>query len=332
MFLAMHIPDGFLSVPTGLALWVVTACVVGAALSITREQLKERQIPLLGMMGAFIFAAQALNFPIAGGTSGHLLGATLATIVLGPWAATLVMTSVIATQGLLFADGGLLSMGANIFNMGILGAFLGYALYRDLQRLGLPEHLATLIAAWISVVAAATACSLELALSGTTRLDVVLPAMVGVHLFLGLGEGVVTVAAVRTLKASNLRYRLVGQHASTGEGGSVTPDLPPAATGARVLGWGMLVSLVLCLLSPLASTAPDGLARVAERTGFSKKTRVATGIFANYHVPFLNGGPSIITAMVTGTALIGAVALCLGYILTRSRQHDCDENNVQAAP
>ena len=128
----MHIPDGFLSLIVSIICWAITASVVGAAISKTNKALGEKQIPLMGVMAAFIFAAQMINFPVAGGTSGHLLGGALAAIVLGPWAGMLVMTSVIAVQALLFQDGGLVVMGANILNMGLATAAVGYGLYRSM--------------------------------------------------------------------------------------------------------------------------------------------------------------------------------------------------------
>ena len=124
----MHIPDGFLSIVISVLCWAITVAILGMAVSRTNKSLGERQVPLMGVMAAFIFAAQMINFPVAGGTSGHLLGGALAAITLGPWAGMLVMTAVIAVQGLLFQDGGLLVMGANILNMGLLTAAVGYGL------------------------------------------------------------------------------------------------------------------------------------------------------------------------------------------------------------
>ena len=129
----LHIPDGFLSFVVSMICWVITAITISVAVSRTNKSLGERQVPLMGVMAAFIFAAQMINFPVAGGTSGHLLGGALAAITLGPWAGMLVMTAVIAVQGLLFQDGGLLVMGANILNMGLLTAAIGYGLYRGVS-------------------------------------------------------------------------------------------------------------------------------------------------------------------------------------------------------
>jgi cobalt/nickel transport system permease protein len=184
----MHIPDGFLSISISGLSWLVTISVIAYAIQQAGKDLGEKQIPLMGVMAAFIFAAQMINFPVAGGTSGHLLGGTLAAITLGPWGGMLVMASVIIVQGLLFQDGGLLVMGANILNMGILTVVVGYGLYRIAAgrkrsiRLGV-----TGIAAWLSVMTGALAASFELWLSGTARLDIVLPAMLGVHALIGIG-------------------------------------------------------------------------------------------------------------------------------------------------
>jgi len=157
-------------------------------------------VPLMGVMAAFIFAAQMFNFQVAGGTSGHLLGGVLAAVLLGPWAATLVMACVIAVQALVFSDGGLVVMGANIFNMAIIGTLGGFALYRLLCGLFGGEDRgripAAAIAGWASVVAGAIAMSLELIVSGTSPAEVVLPAMLGVHIFIGVGEALVTAAAL----------------------------------------------------------------------------------------------------------------------------------------
>src|SRR5262249_44069050 len=131
---AMHIPDGFLSIPVSIIGWALLIITLGFALQQTRKRLGERQIPLMGILAACIFAAQMLNFPVAGGTSGHVLGATLVAILIDPWAAVLVMTCVIGTQGLLFQDGGLLALGFNVFNMGIVSGFVGYATYNLVRK------------------------------------------------------------------------------------------------------------------------------------------------------------------------------------------------------
>lgn len=196
----LHAPDGFVSVPIALAMWVATIGAVAYAVRRTNRHLDDRAVPLLGVMAAFIFAAQMFNFPVVGGTSGHLLGGVLAAVMLGPWAGTLVMTAVVAVQALLFQDGGLLIMGANIFNMGIVGTLGGYALYRGIARLLGGEERGRLpaaaVAAWASVVAGSVAMALQLGASDVVPLELALPAMVGVHAVIGIGEALITVAAL----------------------------------------------------------------------------------------------------------------------------------------
>jgi cobalt/nickel transport system permease protein len=203
---AMHIPDGFLSLGIAGIAWVFAIGVLAYAITRTNRDLGERQVPLMGVMAAFIFAAQMLNFPVAGGTSGHLVGGALAAILLGPWAGMLVMTSVVAVQALLFQDGGLLAMGANILNMAVISCLVGYYLYAVTQRtLGDRSwvHLGgAFVAAWCSVVASSAVCALELGLSGSSPIQVVLPAMVGVHAIIGIGEGLITAAALAFIMAT----------------------------------------------------------------------------------------------------------------------------------
>ena len=198
--LDLHAPDGFFSVPVAALMWAIAVVVVAVSVRRVGDTFDERTVPLMGVTAAFIFAAQMINFPVVGGTSGHLLGAVLAAVLLGPWAGTLVMTSVIAVQSLLFQDGGLLAMGANIVNMGLIGTIGGYAIYRAVARvLGGEERgrlPAAAIAAWSAVMLGAAATSLELAGSGTTTLAVVLPAMLGTHALIGIGEALITVGAL----------------------------------------------------------------------------------------------------------------------------------------
>jgi cobalt/nickel transport system permease protein len=202
----MHIPDGFLDPGVAAVTGVVAGGAVAIGLRRAEATFDERRAPLLGVTAAFVFAAQMLNFPVAGGTSGHFLGAALATILLGPWLACLVLAVVLLVQAFLFADGGVSALGANILNMGVVGA-LGAGLVMGVAMRVLPRTRraflgAAAVASWLAVVAGSIACSFELALSGTVPLGTVLPAMVGVHALIGVGEAVVTVAAVSAVLAS----------------------------------------------------------------------------------------------------------------------------------
>jgi cobalt/nickel transport system permease protein len=198
----MHIPDGFLSTPVWVACGAVSAGTVALAAGRVGRSLGDKQVPLMGVTAAFIFAAQMVNFPIASGTSGHLVGAVLAALLLGPWASVLVMTAILVVQALLFQDGGITALGANILNMGVLPCLLGFGVYRLLRRLlrGTRGALAgAFVTAWLMVVLGAALASAQLALSGTVPLRIVLAAMTGVHALIGIGEGLITAAAMAFL-------------------------------------------------------------------------------------------------------------------------------------
>jgi len=303
--LAMHIPDGFLSLNVLLLCWLITIIVDGIAIARTNRSLGEQRVPLMGVMAAFIFAAQMINFPVAGGTSGHLLGGVLAAIVFGPWVSMLVMTAVIAVQGLLFQDGGLLAMGANILNMGLATAAVGYGLYRSV--LGRDQRVKLVIAggaAWLSVMAAALLTSLELWLSGTARLAIVVPAMLGIHALIGVGEALITAAALAFIFRT--RPDLLAEQPSS------------AARGGR--GWiaaGLLITLAVLFLSPFASLDPDGLNRVAMEQGFLQAAQSGSGALAGYVVPFVQGPASRIAAGLLGALVVLAIILLAGRLLRK---------------
>jgi len=305
----MHIPDGFLTLAVSLICWAVTISLLAIAIRKTNKELGEKQVPLMGIMAAFIFAAQMINFPVAGGTSGHLLGGALAAIVLGPWAAMLVMTSVIAVQGLLFQDGGLIVMGANILNMGLLTTVVGYGLYRIVSKKSITTRLVISgMAAWLSVMTGALATAVQLWLSGTAQINIVVPAMLGVHALIGLGEALITVAALGFIFRT--RPDLLGDGSASAQSGR---------------GWvfaGLLITLVVVLLSPLASSSPDGLERVAEDMGFLNNSQAAPfHIIPDYTIPFLGATPlSTILAGGLGVMVVLGVAFLVGRSLRIGNQ------------
>ncbi|MEM9926408.1 MAG: energy-coupling factor ABC transporter permease [Cyanobacteria bacterium P01_D01_bin.50] len=253
----MHIPDGFVSVPVAAATSVASVAALGVALNRSKDAFGVRRAPILGLTTAFIFAAQMINFPVAGGTSGHLLGGALAAIVLGsPWAGALCIATVLIIQAVLFADGGITALGANIFNLAFIGVWVGWSLTQTLHRLmgGSKSRLplASGIAAAISVVVAAICAALQLAISGTANLGVILPAMAGVHILIGVGEGLITGGVLAYLVKAR-------------------PDLLPGNDEEQIRSWVVpVVSILLIagLLSLFASAWPDGLEKVAEDTGF----------------------------------------------------------------
>lgn len=316
LLFGLHIPDGFLSAPVSLVWWVLTVVSVGLAVRGVGGSLSDRQIPLMGVMAAFIFAGQMLNFPVLGGTSGHLLGGALAALLLGPWGGILVMACVVALQALLFQDGGLLALGANIFNMGVATALIGYFVGMPLLRAfgGKPWGLVVtgFITAWLSVMVAAALTCVQLVLSGLSA-AVVFPAMLFVHTFIGIGEGLITVAALAFVVST--RPDLVATLA-----GYLSPEAVKQSAGRGTVVATTLVGLAIAvgaaLISPLASGDPDGLERVAEDQGFLERAQDASfNIFPDYTIPGLDGGLSTILAGVLGLLIVFALAYGISLIL-----------------
>ena len=214
----MHIPDGVVSIPVAAATYAGSVGALAFAVRRTRDTLQERLVPLMGVMGAFVFAAQMINFKVAAGTSGHLLGGALLAILLGPWAGSLVLTAVLLVQALIFQDGGLIALGANVFNMAIVGVWSGYAIYRLLDRLlpaGRLTWLSGFASAWASVMIASALAGVELAISGMAPMRVVLPGMLGVHALIGVGEGLITTGVLTFLGATR-KDLLARSHAKAG--------------------------------------------------------------------------------------------------------------------
>jgi cobalamin biosynthesis protein CbiM len=204
----VHIPDGFIDIKISAAFSAAAAIAVGGAVKGARNQLSEQSAPLAGLTAVFIFAVQMLNFPVAAGTSGHLLGAALAMVLVGPYAATLALSVVLIIQAFLFADGGLTALGLNIFNMGVVGVWASFGIFFILKKL-LPKTkssivVASFIAALLSVPAAAAGFVLQYAIgaNATFSVSTVLSAMIGTHVFIGIGEAIITALTVSAVLAS----------------------------------------------------------------------------------------------------------------------------------
>jgi len=200
---SLHIPDGFLDFKTWGTLYGVSGGTTAYALYKVKDRMSDMKIPLLGITAAFIFAAQMLNFPVAGGTSGHIVGALLACLLLGPWEGMLTIVVVLGVQCFFFGDGGLTALGANIFNMAIIAGLFSYALLKLTEKplsKRFSEKTAllstTAFFSWLGVVVASAACAIELTLSGTVPFHVAFPAMVGVHSLIGIGEAFITVVVL----------------------------------------------------------------------------------------------------------------------------------------
>lgn len=196
----MHIPDGFLSNGVNAATFVISAGACAYGVKRVNRSFGEREVPLMGVTAAFIFAAQMLNFPVAGGTSGHFLGAVFSSVLMGPWAGLIIMTIVLVVQCLGFADGGLTALGSNILNMGVIGTLGGYSafylLYILFRRTREGFFIALAISSWLSIVMGASAAAIELSISGTSPLKIALPTMAGIHAIIGVGEAFIATAAV----------------------------------------------------------------------------------------------------------------------------------------
>jgi len=307
---AMHVPDGFVNAGTAAAAGVISAGAVGYSLRQTRHQMSDRQIPLAGLTAAFVFAAQMVNFPVAAGTTGHLLGAAMAAVLLGPSMGAVVVTVVVVVQALVFADGGLTALGLNVLNLAIIPAYGGYAVFRLFRKV-LPRSrsgvvAATGLAGGLSVVLAAMAFSLEWLFGATAPVpfDTVFSAMVGVHIFIGVGEGVISAVAVGAVLASRPDIVFGARDLDAAE----LADRTPIRTRTFLLA-GLLVALGLAaVVSQFAAGNPDGLERVAADTGIAATAQehaLGSGWFAAYA-----------TDGVRNEALSLAIAGVAGVVIT----------------
>ncbi len=334
----MHVPDGFIDAPVSAATGVLAAGAVAVSLRGARRELDERSAPLAGLVAAFIFAVQMLNFPVAGGTSGHLLGGALAAILVGPYTGVLCVSVVLLMQGILFADGGLTALGVNITDMAIVTTVVAYVLFRGLVKV-LPRTrrsvtAASFVAALVSVPASALAFTLVYAVGGTTEVSIgkVATAMIGVHVLIGLGEAAITALTVGAVVAvrpdlvhgargleQRLKLRVNGELVDAPGAG---PAAPVAARTSRRAFWitGLATSLVLAgFVSFYASADPDGLEKVAADHGIDQKAEehaIADSPLADYGVEDvddarLSGGLAGVigvgVTVVAGTGVFWAV-------------------------
>jgi cobalt/nickel transport system permease protein len=339
----VHVPDGFINAPVSAVTGVVAAGAIAVSLKGARRELDEKTAPLAGLVAAFIFAVQMLNFPVAAGTSGHLLGGALAAILVGPYTGVLCVSVVLLMQGILFADGGLTALGVNITDMAIVTTVVAYAVFRGLVKV-LPRGrrsitAAAFVSALLSVPAAAVAFTLLYALGGTTdvSIDKVATAMVGVHILIGIGEAAITALTVGAVIAvrpdlvygargltQQLKLRVNGELVDAPEAAPV-PDAAPAPVAARTSHrkvWitGLVASLVLAgFVSFYASANPDGLEKVATDKGIDKNVEehaAADSPLADYGVKDisnarLSGGLAGVigvgVTVVAGTGVFWAV-------------------------
>ncbi|MFB7914640.1 energy-coupling factor ABC transporter permease [Streptomyces sp. NPDC056061] len=351
----MHVPDGFIDAPVSAATGVVAAGAVAVSLRGARKELDERTAPLAGLVAAFIFAVQMLNFPVAAGTSGHLLGGALAAILVGPYTGVLCVSVVLLMQGILFADGGLTALGVNVLDMGITTTVVAYAVFRGLTgvlpRTRRSTTVASFVAALLSVPAAAGVFTLLYWIGGTTDIPIgkVLTAMVGVHVLIGIGEALITaltVGAVLAVRpdlvhgarglAAPLKLRVDGELV---DAPARQPAPAPAAARSTRGFWaaGLVTALVLAgFVSFYASASPDGLEKVAADQGIDRKTEEHASKdspLADYGVKDisdarLSGGLAGVIG-VGGTVVVGSGVF---YVLRRRRTPDTRSGTAADAP
>jgi len=306
----MHIPDGFITGPTTAGFGLTSVAGMAVALRHTSNRMMDRRIPLAGLVAAFVFAAQMFNFPVMPGMSGHLLGGVLAAVLVGPWAAVVILGIVLGTQAIFFADGGLTALGLNTFNLGIVGAGAGYLIYQATLRIMGNRKKAVApaagIAAGLTVPLSAAAFVLQFSLGGAAEVDItaVLVAMVGTHSLIGIGEGILTAIVVSTVMET--RADLVyGAPADAG-----TPAR--RISTKRVLVAGLLVTaLFAVVVSQLASRNPDGLEFVATQQGFAD---TATGSLASGS-PLAEYGAGLSGRDTVDTAIAGLVGIAIVLLI-----------------
>ena len=317
----MHIPDAVvLSTPVAAATGVVAAAGLGLGLRTLRAQASDRTTVLMGMMSAFVFAAQMVKFPVFPGVSGHLLGGVLAAVMLGPWAGAVVIAAVLLVQCFLFGDGGVTALGANFLNMGLIGAAAGYAIYAPVRRAVGGRGgiiLGGMVAAWFSVLLSSGALAVELAASGGAGGFLrVLGWMALVHAAIGLGEALITGLVLRSVLLA--RPDLIDDPGLRGK---------PSAAGrwGQVAGAGLAVALAVAIfLAPFASSSPDGLEYVGARLGFRKDgpTLLAAPI-PDYTLPLpgvRHVAAATAAAGVVGTLVVFAVGLGLARAPAATRR------------
>lgn len=305
----MHAPDGFLSAGTAVATGALSVGTIGTALRQVRHALRDKQVPLAGLAAAFVFAAQMFNFPVVGGTTGHLLGGALAAILLGPHLGAVVVAIVVVVQAFVFADGGLTALGYNVLNMAVIPAYGGFALF-SLFRKMMPAGrggivAATGLAAWASVALSAMAFSIEWLFGATAPVSfaTVFAGMVGIHLLIGVGEGVISAIALVTVLSS--RSDLV--YGASDLGPEHLPKGRAIPSRAFWIGGVIATLFIAAIVSQFAISGPDGLESVAELTGIpggASEHPLAKGPFADYATQGLdNEGVSLAVAGSAGTLI-----------------------------
>jgi cobalt/nickel transport system permease protein len=322
----MHIPDAVLDPRIAIATGVLGAAGLMACLRGVERQPRDRATPMMGMMAAFLFAAQMVNFPVGPGVSGHLLGGVLAAVMLGPWAGAVVIAAVLIVQCFLFGDGGLTALGANFLNMGIIGAVGGHAIYAPLRRaIGGSRGIliGSIVAAWFTVLLAAGACAVELSAFGhRPEFFRVLSWMVLVHAVIGIGEALITGMVVRFVLLT--RPDLIDFKPGATAESVKEPELVRGGRrwlGPVMAGLGVAVAVAL-FLAPFASELPDGLEFVGERTGVlveGSAPPLFPAPWREYQLPLPLPGLRHLHVATAAAGLMGTLTVfALAWVLARA--------------
>lgn len=285
----MHIPDGFLTTRVWVTLDVVAAPAIGYFARRAQREFDHHKVPLMGVMGAFIFAAQMINFPVGNGTSGHLVGAALLSFTLGPAAASIVMTAILATQALIFQDGGLLALGTNVFNMAIAGVWLGYLPFALLRG----SRAGIFLGGLVSLLASAFLALSELKLSEVPIPPAIFALSCGLFVISGIIEGALTLAVVQALDR-------------------IQPGVMRQPQGiTRNLGFALGASAMILAGAGIfvASTHPDGIQRLAQQTGIVGQTATL------FRTPFADYQAAFVSSPWLTKSIAGMVGILVVYVL-----------------
>ncbi len=301
----MHIPDGILTPAVLITGGVLVAGILPIGVKKVQKDFDQSAIPKMGVMAAFIFAAQMINFPILGAASGHLIGGALSAILFGFWPATIIMTTIVALQALLFGDGGITVLGVNIFNMAILAPAVAAFTYKFLTKVRTPQSVSIFIASFLSVIATAVLVGIELGFSEVTSFSNALTIIVVWHLLIGIGEGLITMAILPFAYKSNF-----GRQQVNGK--------PLKKIWIAV--WLVIAVIIGGFISLLASAMPDGFEKTAEDIGVLDKAKtILEAPFSDYAIPWASGNWSAIVAGIIGVLITAVVFVILAKLIRKTK-------------
>lgn len=303
----MHIPDGLLSKEVLVTGVILSAGILSVSVKKTREEFDQKSVPTMGVMAAFIFAAQMLNFPIIGGASGHLIGGALSAILFGFWPATIIMATIISIQAIIFGDGGITVLGVNILNMAIIAPGIAAIVYHLSRKIQIPQQVSIFTSGFISVVGTAFVGALELWISGVATLLHAIALLVGWHTLIGVGEGLITMSILPFAFKSKF--------------GLETEKENSAGIKWKVIGIWLSIAIVLGgFVSLFASSNPDGYLTAAGKLGVLNRTKTLfESPFSGYTIPGLSGTSSANFAGILGVFITIGIFILIGKMVTKKR-------------